>query len=134
MCRFNLLIYFSLYTTLAYGEVYNGLILYSNSQGVGPSNTYIIDNNYNFINIWDHSIAAIGIPYLNSDGTIIQQFKSDNHYFGNSHGPIGGVFRKTDWHGTGTALTADVRWQSFPCLMFPPDRSHNQLTASGGFK
>ena len=99
MCRFILLIYFSLYTTLAYGEVYNGLILYSNSQGVGPSNTYIIDNNYNFINIWDHSIAAIGIPYLNSDGTIIQQFKSDNHYFGNSHGPIGGVFRKTDWHG-----------------------------------
>ena len=65
-------------------DAYNGLILYSNSQGVGPSNTYVINNSFNNVNVWNHSIGAIGIPHLNPDRTIIQQFRSNEHYFGNT--------------------------------------------------
>tara|TARA_Y100001958_G_C21241987_1_gene570067 strand:- start:1185 stop:2453 length:1269 start_codon:yes stop_codon:yes gene_type:complete len=42
---------------------------------------------------------AIGIPYLSSDGSIVSQFKNDNHYFHNAHGPIGGIFKKLSWSG-----------------------------------
>jgi len=95
--------YFLLFISLLNSEVYNGLILYSNSQGVGPSNTYIINNSYNYVNVWDHSIGAIGIPHLNQDRSIILQFRSDDHYFGNTHGPVGGILKKLDWNG-------DVLW------------------------
>ena len=95
---FILISYFS-FVTILFSELTNGLILYSNSQGIGPSNTYIINNNYNTINTWHHSIGAIGIPYLNQDGSIILQFRSNDHYFGNTHGPVGGILKKLDWNG-----------------------------------
>ena len=88
-----------LITSLLNSDVYNGLILYSNSQGAGPSNTYLINNNYNNVNIWNYSIGAIGIPHLNPDRSIILQFRSDDHYFGNTHGPVGGILKKIDWNG-----------------------------------
>ena len=100
MLKFTLTIsYFLLITSLLNSEVHNGLILYSNSQGVGPSNTYIINNSYNSVNVWNHSIGAIGIPHLNPDRSIILQFRSDDHYFGNTHGPVGGILKKIDWNG-----------------------------------
>jgi len=91
--------YCLLITSLLNSDVYNGLILYSNSQGVGPSNTYIINNSFNNVNVWNHSIGAIGIPHLNPDRSIIQQFRSDEHFFGNTHGPVGGILKKKDWDG-----------------------------------
>ena len=91
--------YCLLITSLLNSDVYNGLILYSNSQGVGPSNTYIINNSFNNVNVWNHSIGAIGIPHLNPDRSIIQQFRSSEHYFGNTHGPVGGILKKKDWEG-----------------------------------
>jgi len=91
--------YCLLITSLLNSDVYNGLILYSNSQGVGPSNTYIINNSFNNVNVWNHSIGAIGIPHLNPDRSIIQQFRSNEPYFGNTHGPVGGILKKIDWDG-----------------------------------
>ena len=55
------------------------------------------------IKIWDHTESAIGVPHLNTDGSIILQLKSSDHYFGNTRGPIGGVFQKLDYNG-------DVKW------------------------
>ena len=51
-----------LFVPILFSEISNGFILYSNSQGIGPSSTYIINNNYNNVNTWFHSIGAIGIP------------------------------------------------------------------------
>ena len=77
-------------------EVYNGLIFFSQSQGLASSQTYLINNSYNKVNVWEHELPAIGIPHLNPDGSIIIQFKSPDHSFGNTRGPIGGTFKKID--------------------------------------
>ena len=95
---FILFVYF-LCTRCIYSSVYNGLIIYSNSQGVGTSNTYLMNNNYLYINTWDHLGGVIGIPHLNTDRSIIVQSRSQDHSFGNSHGPVGGIFEKLDWPG-----------------------------------
>ena len=92
-------IFYFLFVSILFSEISNGFILYSSGQGIGPSNTYIINNNYNTINIWNHSIGAIGIPHLNKDGSIILQFRSSDHFFGNTHGPVGGILKKLDWNG-----------------------------------
>ena len=78
-------------------DVYNGITLFSN--GAGQSHTYLISNDHNFINIWDHSSGIVGTPYLLTDRTIVVQLRPGTHYFGNSHGPIGGRFNRMDWAG-----------------------------------
>jgi len=56
--------------------MYNGLILYSNSQGVGSSNRDLMNNGYTYMNSWDHSGGVVGIPHLNQDRSIIVQIRS----------------------------------------------------------
>ena len=85
--------------SFSFCNVFNGVTLFSVSSGIGNSNTYIVNNNYDIINQWNHELSTIGIPYLNHDGSLILQFRSVEHSFGNSHGPIGGIFKKLDWHG-----------------------------------
>ena len=80
-------------------SAFNGVTLFSNSIGLGPSKTYLINNNYNTINIWSHSSGLVGTPYLSRDRTLLIQLRSDFHFFGNSHGPIGGLFQKVNWDG-----------------------------------
>ena len=51
------------------------------------------------VKIWDHTESAIGVPHLNTDGSIILQLKSSDHYFGNTRGPIdGGIEIIWKWH------------------------------------
>ena len=90
---------FFVFHSFLYCNVFNGVTLFSVSSGIGSSNTYVINNNYSVVNKWDHELSTIGIPHLNNDGSIILQFRSIEHSFGNSHGPIGGIFKKLDWHG-----------------------------------
>ena len=96
--RFFILLTFCVHS-FSFCEVYNGLIFFSQSQGSASSQTYLISNSYNKVNIWEHELSAIGIPHLNTDGSIIIQFKSPDHSFGNTRGPIGGTFKKIDWNG-----------------------------------
>ena len=96
--RFFILLTFYFYS-FSFCDVYNGLIFFSQSQGSGSSKTYLINNSYNKVNIWEHESSAIGIPHINSDGSIIIQFKSPDHSFGNTRGPIGGIFKMIDWSG-----------------------------------
>ena len=97
--KFILVLVFSVFHSFSYCNVFNGVTLFSVSSGIGSSNTYVINNNYDVVNKWDHELSTIGIPHLNHDGSIILQFRSIEHSFGNSHGPIGGIFKKLDWHG-----------------------------------
>lgn len=96
----NPVIFYFIFCSCCLCDVYNGITLFSNAIGLGQSHTYLIDNNYNFINIWAHSAGVVGTSYLLTDRTIIVQLRSDIHYFGNSHGPIGGRFNKIDWDGS----------------------------------
>ena len=97
--KFILVLVFFVFHSFSYCNVFNGVTLFSVSSGIGSSNTYVINNNYDVVNKWDHELSTIGIPHLNHDGSIILQFRSIEHSFGNSHGPIGGIFKKLDWHG-----------------------------------
>ena len=92
------LILFVVYS-FSFCNLLNGVTLFSVSSGIGNSNTYVINNDYDIINQWDHELSTIGVPHLNNDGSIILQFRSLEHSFGNSHGPIGGIFTKLDWLG-----------------------------------
>ena len=95
----NFLVSILFFQSLIICDVFNGMTILSVSSGIGNSNTYIINNDYEIINRWDHELSTIGVPHLNDDGSIILQFRSTEHSFGNSHGPIGGIFKKLDWHG-----------------------------------
>ena len=122
MRRFILIVpIYILFTCCVYSNVYNGLILYSNSQGVGASNTYLMNNGYLYINTWAHLGGVVGIPHLNSDRSIIVQTRSQDHSFGNSHGPVGGVFEKLDWAG-------NILWNySFYSDLFHPHHDFEVL-------
>lgn len=86
-----------------FGEGFPGSVLFSQSQGQGPSKTILLNNLEQKVKIWNHAESAIGVPHLNTDGSIILQLKSSDHYFGNTRGPIGGVFKKLDYSG-------DIKW------------------------
>ena len=87
-----------------FGEGFPGLVLFSQSQGQGPSKTILLNNLERKVKIWNHSESAIGVPHLNTDGSIILQLKSSDHYFGNTRGPIGGIFKKLDY-------TGELKWE-----------------------
>ena len=87
-----------------FGEGFPGLVLFSQSQGQGPSKTVLLNNFEQNVKIWNHSESAIGVPHLNTDGSIILQLKSSDHYFGNTRGPIGGIFKKLDY-------TGELKWE-----------------------
>lgn len=95
--------FIALLQSALFGEVFPGLVLFSQSQGQGHSKTLLLNNFDQKVKIWDHTESAIGVPHLNTDGSIILQLKSSDHYFGNTRGPIGGVFQKLDYNG-------DVKW------------------------
>ena len=91
-----ILFIFSIFSNV-FSSSLNGNTIFSHSIGLGQSETHLISNNYNFLNSWFHSRGVIGTPYLLKDMTIFIQLRSDFHFFGNSHGPIGGVFQKINW-------------------------------------
>ena len=104
MQKFILYISFiSLLPSALFCDGFPGLVLFSQSQGQGPSKTILLNNLEQKIKIWNHVESAIGVPHLNTDGSIILQLKSTDHYFGNTRGPIGGVFKKIDYNG-------DIKW------------------------
>lgn len=95
-----------IFSDSATSNVYNGITLYSNGGNLGPSNTFLINNSLHTINTWSHPAGVVGTPYLLQDKTLIVQLRSEQHHFGESHGPIGGRFNKIDWDGT-------VLWEFF---------------------
>ena len=87
------------FSSCFFAEVSPGVILFSNTRNFGGSETLLINNKKEIINVWRHDIPTIGIPYLGRDGTLILQFKPYDHTFFIDHGPLGGIFQKLDWGG-----------------------------------
>ena len=63
--------FFLITNSIVFSDIYNGLIFYSNSQGFGSSKTFLINNSYQFINIWSHPSGVVGIPHLFKDGSMV---------------------------------------------------------------
>ena len=87
------IIFFLFCKILVYSNPLDGITLFS--KGI---NSYLINNNYDFIKIWDHPERSVGTSYLNKERSIIVQLRSEEHNFGSSHGPIGGIFKKIDFN------------------------------------
>ena len=60
-----LVLIFFVFYSFSFCDVFNGVTLFSVSSGIGNSNSYVINNNYNIVNKWDHELSTIGIPHLN---------------------------------------------------------------------
>ena len=105
MRNFIAQIYFCLvFPSTLFCEPLLGLVLFSQSQGQSASKTFLINNSAQKVKIWNHMMGAIGVPHMNRNGSIILQLRSPDHYFGNTRGPIGGIFKKLGWNG-------ELKWE-----------------------
>ena len=80
---------------------FNNFIFSSSLIGVSlfsiGTESYLINNNSNYIKTWNHSRSSVGTSYLINDRSIVVQLRAEQHNFGASHGPIGGHFQKIDF-------------------------------------
>ena len=83
---------FFIFNIIVYSNSLIGITLFSKG-----FKSYLINNNFNLIKYWEHSQRTVGTSYLMEDRSIIIQLESDEHNFGLSHGPIGGIFQKINF-------------------------------------
>ena len=62
--------------------------------------TYLVDNNQNLINSWEHEYSPASFPYLMSDSSIIYPYRVQNPSMSNGAGGVGGGIQKILWDGT----------------------------------
>ena len=92
----NLMLYFLLIISCLFSEPYDGLTLIS---GRGNSETFLINNNNDIINVWESISGANSICYLNPDSTLVCP-----HCKEDAENPLeGGRFTKYNWN-------AEVLW------------------------
>lgn len=85
-------------------NVFEGYTLFTNGNSQGAT-TYLINNNYEIINSWEHSSGVMGITYLFPDSTLLVPLQVENPFM-TSLGPEGGWFQKLDWYG-------NVKWEYY---------------------
>ncbi|MBI79442.1 MAG: hypothetical protein CMQ51_03365, partial [Gammaproteobacteria bacterium] len=73
------IIFFLFCKILVYSNPLDGITLFS--KGI---NSYLINNNYDFIKIWDHPERSVGTSYLNKERSITVQLRSEEHNFSSS--------------------------------------------------
>lgn len=79
-------------------EPFDGLTLYSpNIGGGGDITSYLIDNEMNVVNSWDHLYGAASMPYLLKDSTLIYPYRVSNPSM--NSGGVGGGISKYSWEG-----------------------------------
>ena len=68
-------------TPTIFGQVFDGMTLFSPAGGVGGVgnfSSFLIDNDLNAINTWDHPRGAASMPYLLPDSTLIYPYRVPN--------------------------------------------------------
>ena len=79
------------------GTPFEGLTLITTmGGGQNSSDTYLIDNNENIINSWNHDTGSASVGYLSKDSILFLPSKLGQ---GGGNGPAGGLFKKIDWDG-----------------------------------
>ena len=93
------LLYFML--SLLLGQAFEGMTIFSPAQGGGGGggtfHTYLIDNDFNEINVWNHPRGAASMPYLLEDSTLIYPYRVQNVTM--NSGGVGGGISKYSWDG-----------------------------------
>ncbi len=93
------LLYFML--SLLLGQAFEGMTIFSPAQGGGGGggtfHTYLIDNDLNEINVWNHPRGAASMPYLLEDSTLIYPYRVQNVTM--NSGGVGGGISKYSWDG-----------------------------------
>ena len=98
----SFLIYFVL-TMPVFGQVFNGMTLFSPAQGGGGGGgggsfySYLVDNEMNEINTWTHPRGPASMPYLLPDSTLIYPYRVPTPSM--NAGGTGGGISKYSWDG-----------------------------------
>ncbi len=82
-----------------YSQAFEGMTLFSPTQGAngGGFTTFLIDNDLNVINSWDHPRGAASMAYLRKDSTLIYPYRVQNPSMG--AGGVGGGVSIYNWDG-----------------------------------
>ena len=85
-------------------QVFEGMTLFTPTTLDGDTlfKTFLVDNNFNQVNVWLHSRGAAGTPYLLEDSTLVYIYRVENPTM--LSGGVGGGFIKYSWDG-------DILWQ-----------------------
>ena len=65
-------------------------------------NTYLMDNSYGIINLWESDYCVAHTPYLTDDTILVRPGRISPPFF--DAGGIGGIIQKYNWSG-------DVLWE-----------------------
>ena len=87
-------------TPTIFGQVFDGMTLFSPAGGGGGGgnfSSFLIDNDLNAINTWDHPRGAASMPYLLPDSTLIYPYRVPNPTM--NSGGVGGGISKYSWDG-----------------------------------
>ncbi len=84
--------------------MFEGYTLFTNGNIQGAT-TYLISNNYEVINSWEHPSGVMSVTYLFPDSTLLVPLQVENPFM-TSLGPEGGWFQKLDWNG-------NVMWEFY---------------------
>ncbi len=93
----KLILHSFIFTFVFSQEAFDGLTLYSPTSGNGSHVTYLVDNQMNIINSWEHPYGAASMPYLLKDSTLIYPYRVPNPTM--NSGGVGGGISKYSWAG-----------------------------------
>ena len=95
MIKFLILIFFQILLS----NPFDGLTLITTIGGTqNTSNTMLIDNEENIINLWEHSNGTASVGYLTKDSVLYLPGKISGNPGGGTDGPQSGLFKKIDWN------------------------------------
>ncbi len=90
----------TLFFTQLIGQAFEGQTLFSPTQGGNSGNTsptYLVDNDLNIINSWNHSRGAASMAYLRLDSILVYPYRVQNPSM--SAGGVGGGISTYNWEG-----------------------------------
>ena len=95
----NRLIIIFLFIHIIWGQSFDGMTLFSPTQGGGDGNfsTVLMDNDINIINSWSHPRGSASMAYLLEDSTLVYPYRVQNPSM--SAGGVGGGISKYNWEG-----------------------------------
>jgi len=83
-----------------FADPFDGLTLITTIGGSqNTSNTYLVDNDENIVNTWNHDNGTASVAYLTKDSILVLPGKNTGNPGGGGQGPQGGLFKKIDWNG-----------------------------------
>ena len=87
------------FLSVSYSDVYDGYFLFAPSSSNEDSvSTLLMDNEYDVIHSWEHTLLPASMPYLLTDSTLIYPYKVSNPTM--AAGGVGGGVKKITWDGT----------------------------------